>query len=90
MFWWCNGQDGKSHKPMFCCHKPQDCKEQGKTKHVSSSDMVNNESKPKVSAPKLQLNNNLATALAALDGVLKQSTTVDQDDMSDMDYQKGV
>jgi len=52
--------------------------------------MVNNKSKPKVSAPKLQLNNNLATALAALDGVLKQSTTVDQDDMSDMDYQKGV
>jgi len=29
-FWWCTGQDGKNHKPMFCHHKSQDYKEQGK------------------------------------------------------------
>jgi len=26
-FWWCTGLDGKHHKPMYCHHKPQDCKE---------------------------------------------------------------
>jgi hypothetical protein len=87
MFWCCTGLDGKNLKPMLCCHKPQDCKEQGKSKQVSLTDAVNNETKPKMSAPKLKPNNNMATALAALDGVLKKSTNSDQEETSDMNFQ---
>jgi hypothetical protein len=91
MFWWCTGRDGKHHKPMFCRHKPQECKEQEKNnKSSSSTDAGNNESKSKTSAPKLKLNNNLAAALAALDGVLKQSTDSDQEKDSETDFQHGV
>jgi hypothetical protein len=76
---------------MFCRHKPQECKEQEKNnKSSSSTDAGNNESKSKTSAPKLKLNNNLAAALAALDGVLKQSTDSDQVKNSETDFQDGV
>lgn len=87
MFWWCNGQDGKNHKPMFCRHKPQECKEQERKKQVSFVEAVTTEPKPKASAPKLKLNNNLATALAALDGAQKQSMTSDQVELPDTDFQ---
>jgi hypothetical protein len=86
-FWWCTGQDGKNHKPMFCRHKSQDCNEQGKTKQVPFSNVEDKETKPKPPAPKLKLNNNLATALAALNGVLKKSTNLDQEDASVSDFQ---
>ncbi len=62
MFWWCTGRDGKHHKPMFCRHKPQDCVEQEKEKPKKVSvpnDVADNKSK--TAAPKLKLNNNLAT-----------------------------
>jgi hypothetical protein len=81
-FWWCTG----NHKPMFCRHKSQDCKEQGKTKQPFS-DAEDKETKPKPPAPKLKLNNNLATALATLNGVLKKSTNSDQEDASVSDFQ---
>jgi hypothetical protein len=90
-FWWCTGLDGKHHKPMYCCHKPQDCKAQDKdksTKSVSFSDDTA-ENKSKSSAPKLKLNSNVATALAALDGALKQSTKTDPDETRE-DFQNGV
>jgi hypothetical protein len=77
----------ENHKPKFCHHKSQDCKEQGKTKQVPFSDAEDKETKPKPPAPKLKLNNNLATALAALNGVLKKSTNSDQEDASVSDFQ---
>lgn len=87
MFWWCTGCDGKNHKPMYCRHKPQECKEQEKdrSKKVSIADDVN-VPKPKSAAPKLQLNNKLATALAALDGALQQATDPDKDTSSETDF----
>jgi hypothetical protein len=75
---------------MYCHHKPQDCKEleREKVKKDSSADDHNGlQPKTSVSAPKLKLNNNLATALAALDGALKKSTTLDTADSSDQDFQ---
>ena len=89
-FWWCTGLDGKHHKPMYCRHKPQDCKEQDKdrSKKVTClEDVINDKSESL--APKLKLNSNLATALAALDGALKQSTRTDSHD-NEEDIQNGV
>jgi hypothetical protein len=90
-FWWCIVLDGKHHKPMYCHHKPQDCKAQDKdksTKSVSFSDDTA-KNKSKSLAPKLKLNSNLVTALAALDGALKQSTKADPDETEE-DFQSGV
>jgi hypothetical protein len=78
-FWWCDGSGGKHHKAMYCRHKPTDCKEQEnkeigqKPAPASSTDTSNQ----KVPEPKLKLNNNLVTALAALDKVLQTSTDSD-------------
>jgi hypothetical protein len=83
LFWWCDGSGGKHHKAMYCRHKPSECKEQvnAEKKQQPSSDTSN---KKEDSAPKLKLNNNLATALAALDKVLKTSTNSnDEDDEKD-------
>jgi hypothetical protein len=79
LFWWCDGSGGKHHKAMYCHHKPSECKEQvnAEKKQQPSSDTSN---KKEDSAPKLKLNNNLATALAALDKVLKTSTNSDDED----------
>jgi hypothetical protein len=85
-FWWCDGSGGKHHKAMYCRHKPTDCKEQEnkekdqKPAPASSTD-TNNQTG---SAPKLKLNNNLVTALAALDKVLQTST--DSDDDAEKDF----
>ena len=76
---------------MYCHHKPQDCKAQDKdkaTKSVSFSDDTA-KNKSKSLAPKLKLNSNLVTALAALDGALKQSTKTDPDETEE-DFQSGV
>lgn len=87
MFWWCTVSNGKNHKPVYCHHKPQECKEPEKdnTKKVLLADN-DNITMPKSVAPKLKLNNNLATALAALDGALQQATDLDKDILSEMDF----
>jgi hypothetical protein len=75
------------------CSVTISCKNAKNRKRIKSSsytDAVTNESKSKTSAPNLKLNNNLATALAALDGVLKQSTVSDQVGNSETDFQDGV
>jgi hypothetical protein len=87
-FWWCNRAGGKYHKAMCCHQKPSDYKEQEnkekeqKPAPASSSSSSDNTNK-KGSEPKLKLNNNLVTALAALDKVLQISTNSDDDDEKD-------
>ena len=87
MFWWCDGSGGKHHKPMYCRHKPSDCKEQEtkeKEQKPSSAQIVSSDaSSKKTLEPKLKLNNNLATALAALDKVLHNSTNSDDEEEKD-------
>jgi hypothetical protein len=76
----CNSTDEKHHKPMYCYHKPCDCKEQIKTKNeygqpkYSDGEPTQNEEE---AAPKLKLSNNLTMELAALDNALKFSTETD-------------
>jgi hypothetical protein len=83
IYWWCDGGASKNHKPMYCRHKPAECKKQN---HSSTSDAKpvpkppSNENKGE---PKLKINNNLATALAALDKVLQSSTNSDEEDEQD-------
>jgi hypothetical protein len=82
-YWWCDGGASKNHKPMYCRHKPADCKKQ-ESMSTSEAKLVpkpaTTESKVE---PKLKINNNLATALAALDKVLQTSTNSDEEDEQD-------
>jgi hypothetical protein len=91
-FRWCDGSDGKHHKPMYCCLQPSECKEQGKSKeNQGQNGNGNGEAKLSQNAkgvtPKLKLNNNLATALAALDSTLQSSTGSDVETSSNPDLQ---
>jgi len=92
-FWWCNGSDGKNHKPMYCRHKPTECTKQPSKQppentsnaEQKNSNTINNNASG-ANAPtskaghKLRLNNNLSTALAALDKALQNSSTSDSED----------
>ncbi len=88
-FWWCNGSDGKNHKPMYCRHKPTECTGQqskqkpeniniAEQKNTNANNNANgsNAITPKA-GPKLKLNSNLSTALAALDKALQNSSSSD-------------
>jgi hypothetical protein len=92
-FWWCNGSDGKNHKPMYCRHKPTECTKQpskqppentSNAEQKNSNTINNNASGANAptskAGPKLRLNNNLSTALAALDKALQNSSTSDSED----------
>ena len=98
LFWWCNGSDGKNHKPMFCRHKPTECKQQPSKQKLENSNgseqksnhggVNNNNGGTTIaskSGPKLKLNNNLSTALAALDQILLNSTSSDAENSEDKD-----
>ncbi len=76
---------------MFCPHKPTECKQQqskqkpktqnnGEQKNNNSNNNSNgsNSETPKM-GPKLKINNNLSTALAALDEALQNSFSLDAD-----------
>jgi hypothetical protein len=82
-YWWCDGGVTKNHKPMYCRHKVADCRKQ------ESMSMSQAKSAPKPSTnenkvePKLKINNNRSTALAALDKVLQNSTNSDEEDGQD-------
>jgi hypothetical protein len=96
LFWWCNGSDGKHHKPMFCRHRPTDCKQQlsqlkletlpvTEQKSSTGGNTVNGSTTTaSQSGPKFKLNNNLATALAALDKVLQ--TSANSNDEAEQDF----
>jgi hypothetical protein len=99
LFWWCNGSDGKNHKPMFCRHKPTECKQQPSKQKLENSNgseqksnhggVNNNNGGTTIaskSGPKLKLNNNLSTALAALDQILLNSTSSDAENSEDKDF----
>ncbi len=98
-FWWCNGSDGKKHKPMYCHHKPTECKQQQskqKPEVINTAEQKNNNGSNDVNgstastpemAPKLKLNGNLSTALAALDKALQHSTSSDAESSEDKDFQ---
>jgi hypothetical protein len=84
-FWRCDDSGGKHHKEMYCRHKPSDCKQQeNKEKDQKSVPAPSTDtSNQKGPEPKLKLNNNLVTALAALDKVLQTSTNSDDDEEKD-------
>lgn len=65
-FWWCNGSNGKNNKPMFCRHKPTDCKEIKDVKETTSSVEIMSTQQTKETTPTLKLNNNLATEAATV------------------------
>ncbi len=98
-FWLCDCSDGKNHKPMYCRHKPAECKQQqskqkpdvqgsGEPKINSGNNSANANGSvaiiPKPD-PKLKLNNNLSMALAALDKALHKSSSSDTDS-ADQDF----
>jgi hypothetical protein len=93
-YWWCDGGTSKNHKPMYCRHKPAECKKQNpvsmsdaKPAPKPSSTAPKSSSTENKGEPKLKINNNLATALAALDKVLQNSTNLMK--MKSMIFLKG-
>ncbi len=87
IYWWCDGGASKNHKPMYCRHKPADCKKQESTLTSDAKSGAKSAPKPATTQsnaePKLKINNNLATALAALDKALHTSTNSDEADEQD-------
>lgn len=77
-FWWCDGADGKHHKPMFCCHKPTDCKAVSKSTSATTETPTPASGTGVAQAKKIKLDSNLSAALAALDKALLISTTSDE------------
>jgi hypothetical protein len=82
-YWWCDGGVSKNHKPMYCRHKPAECKKQTPMSTSDAKPAPKSSSNESKGEPKLKINNNLATALAALDKVLQTSTNSDEEEEQD-------
>jgi hypothetical protein len=68
---------------MYCRHKPAECKKQNPVSTSDAKPAPKSSSTENKGEPKLKINNNLATALAALDKVLQNSTNSDEDEEQD-------
>jgi hypothetical protein len=68
---------------MYCRHKPADCKKQESTLTSDAKSAPKPATTQSNAEPKLKINNNLATALAALDKALHTSTNSDEEDEQD-------